>query len=101
MITDGTAIAINGDGVSISGNDIFMSSIAGISVNSALPVVQRNTITGCPVGIELNGFGDGSVHSNTIMDGGVGLDQAPVGFTASNSYFNVGTIMVNVAGVAH
>jgi hypothetical protein len=98
LITNGTAIAINGDGVSISGNDIFMSSIAGISVNSALPAVQHNTITGCPVGIELNGFGDGSVHFNTIMDGGVGLDQVPVGFTANNSYFNVGTIMVNVGG---
>lgn len=100
LITDGTAIAINGDGVAATSNNIFMSSNVGISVNAALPAVQRNTITGCPIGIELNGFGDGSVHSNTINDGGVGLDQVPVGFAAVNSYYNVSTIMVNVGGGA-
>jgi|SRR5580658_181411 hypothetical protein len=98
LITDGTAIAINGGGVSISGNDIFMSSTQGISVNSALPAVQRNTITGCPIGIELNGFADNNVHSNTIMDAGIGLDQVPAGFTVSNSYYDVGTIMINSGG---
>jgi nitrous oxidase accessory protein NosD len=98
LITDGTAIAINGDGVSISGNDIFLSSTEGISVNSALPVVQHNTITGCPIGIELNGFADGNVHSNTIMDGGVGLDEVPAGLTVSNSYYNVGTIIRKAGG---
>ncbi len=100
LIADGTAIAISGNGgVSATSNNIFMSSNAGISVNSALPVVQHNTITWCGFGIELNGFADGNVHSNTIMDAGVGLDQVPAGFAPSNSYFNVGTIMVNAAAV--
>jgi hypothetical protein len=99
LITDGTAIAISGNGgVSATSNNIFLSSTQGISVNSTLPVVQHNTITGCPIGIELNGFADGNVHSNTIMDAGVGLDQVPAGFAVSNSYFNVGTIMINSGG---
>jgi hypothetical protein len=98
LITDGTAIAINGDGVSATSNNIFLSSTEGILVNSASPAVQRNTITGCPIGIELNGFADGNVHSNTIRDAGVGLDQVPAGFAVSNSYFNVGTIVINSGG---
>jgi hypothetical protein len=101
LITDGTAIAINGGGVSVISNDIFLSSVEGIVVYSALlPAIRGNTIAGCPIGIELNGFGDDNLHSNTIMDGGVGLDQVPVGFAAVNSYYNVSTIMVNVAGGA-
>jgi hypothetical protein len=98
LITDGTAIAINGDGVSATSNNIFLSSTEGILVNSASPAVQRNTITGCPIGIELNGFADGNVHSNTIMDGGVGLDEVPAGLTVSNSYYNVGTIIRKAGG---
>lgn len=97
IIDDGTAIAINADGVSVTGNHIFMSSTQGILVNSALPAVQRNTITGCPIGIELNGNGDVNVHSNTIIGGGIGLDQVPAGFAAIDSYFDVAT---NVALVA-
>jgi hypothetical protein len=97
---DGKEISLNGDRVSANSNDIFMCGSAGISVNSALPAVQHNTITGCPVGIELNGFADGSVRSNTIMDGGVGVDGVPAGFAVSNSYYNVGTIMVSVGGAS-
>jgi hypothetical protein len=33
--------------------------------------------------LTLNAFSDGSVHSHTIMDGGVGLDRAPAGFAAT------------------
>jgi hypothetical protein len=102
LLNNGTAIAIDGGGVSVTSNNIFLSSIEGIVVNSALlPAVRSNTIAGSPIGIELNGFADGNAHSNTIMDGVVGLDQVPAGFTVSNSYYNVGTIMVNVGGGAH
>jgi hypothetical protein len=101
LINNGTAIAINGGGVSVTSNNIFLSSIEGIVLYSALlPAIRGNTIAGCPIGIELNGFADGNLHSNTIMDGGVGLDQVPVGFAASNSYYNVSTILVNVGGGA-
>jgi hypothetical protein len=102
LLNNGTAIAINAGGVSVTSNNIFLSSIEGIVLYSALlPAIRSNTITSCPIGIELNGFADGNVHSNTIMDAGIGLDQVPAGFAASNSYFNVGTIMVNVGGDVH
>ena len=101
LITNSTAIAINGGGVSVTSNNIFLSSIEGIVLYSALlPAIRGNTIAGCPIGIELNGFADGNAHSNTIMDAGVGLDQVPAGFTVSNSYFNVGTIMISGGGGA-
>jgi hypothetical protein len=94
LFNNGTAIAINGGGVSVTSNNIFLSSVEGIVLDSALlPAIRGNTIAGCPIGIELNGFADGDVHSNTIMDGGVGLDQVPAGFAASNFYYNVGTII--------
>jgi hypothetical protein len=99
LITDGSAIAITGN-VSATFNNIFMSSAQGILLNTGLllPAIQHNTINECPIGIELNGNNDTNVLYNTITDSGVGLDQVPVGFAAGNSYFNVGTIMVNVAG---
>ncbi len=97
LLNNGTAIAINGGGVSVTSNNIFLSSIEGIVLDSALlPAIRGNTITGCPIGIELNGFADGNMHSNTIMDGAIGLDQVPAGFATTNSYYNVGTIMVGV-----
>jgi hypothetical protein len=100
LINDGNAIAINGGGVSVTSNNIFLSSIEGIVLYSALlPAIRGNTITGCPIGIELNGFADGNVLSNTIMDGGIGLDQVPAGFAASNFYYNVGTIIRKAGGV--
>jgi|SRR5450631_2032843 len=98
LVNNGIGIVVNSDQVSVTANNIFMCSTEGISVNSALPVVQGNTITGCPIGIEFNGFADGSAHGNTIMDGAVGLDGVPAGFTVSNSYYNVGTIMAGVGG---
>jgi hypothetical protein len=94
LVNNGTGVVVSSDQVSVTGNKIW-SGTRGILVNSALPVVQSNMITGCQVGIGLNGFADGSVRSNTIMDGAVGLDGVPVGFTVSNFYYNVGTIMVN------
>jgi hypothetical protein len=33
------------------------------------------------------------------MDGGIGLDQVPAGFAASNFYYNVGTIIRKAGGV--
>ncbi len=102
LIADGTAIAINGGGVSVTSNNIFLSSIEGIVLYSALlPAIRGNTITGCPIGIELNGFADGNAHSNTIMDGGVGLDQVPAGFAVSNFYYNVGATIRKAGGDVH
>jgi hypothetical protein len=105
LITDGTAIAIGGDGftggnISITNNTIFDSSADGIVVNSGLPAVQHNTIADTPIAIELNGNNDTSVSSNTITDSGIGLDQAPAGFGASNTYYNVGTLITTPAGDA-
>lgn len=97
LITDGTAIAIGSDGltggnISVTYNDIFYSSVQGILVNSGIPAVQHNTITHVPIGIEFACHGDSSVNTNTIMDAGVGIDNLPVGFASSNSYFNLQAI---------
>jgi len=102
LLNNGTAIAMDGGGVSVTSNNIFLSSVEGIVLYSALlPAVRSNTIAGCPIGIELNGFADGNLHSNTIMDGGVGLDQVPAGFAVSNFYYNVGTIIRMAGGGVH
>ena len=105
LVDNGAAISIGGDGftggnASITNNTIMNSSVEGISVNasSLLPAVQKNTITDCPIAVELNGNNDTSVSSNTIADSPVGLDQAPAGFSASNTYYNVGTLMTTAAG---
>ena len=97
LITDGTAIAIGADGktggtISVTSNDIFYSSEEGIVVNSGLPVVQHNTITHTPIGLDYRCNGDGSVKLNTIMDAGTGQANLPAGFASTNSFFNVQTV---------
>jgi hypothetical protein len=107
LIDNGTAVALGGGGnsegnVSITNNNIFYSSVEGISLNAGLllPAVQKNTIVDCPIAIELNGNGDTNLYSNTITDSGIGLDQAPAGFSSSNTYYNVGTLMTTPGGDA-
>jgi hypothetical protein len=97
LVINGGAIAIGGDGltggtISVTNNDIFYSSVEGIVVNGGLPAVQHNTIAHVPIGIEFACNADGNVKSNTIMDTSIAIDNLPVGFSSSNSYFNVQAI---------
>jgi hypothetical protein len=93
-------IAAGADGVSVTGNKISAGSSlpyyypyeGGIVVFSDVETITGNSIFGAPVGIEFGCSTDPNVHSNTIIDASVGLDEVPTGITATNSYFNVGTI---------
>lgn len=105
LMGNGTGVQVNSDGASIIGNRILDSCpnrvgtvCAGIVVNSILPAVQKNMITNSLVGIEFNGNADGNVSSNTITDGTIGVSDVPVGLSAGNSFFNVGTLRTGPAG---
>jgi len=101
-------IELDSDGVSVKSNNIYGTAIAGIYVDEGInieaSVVENNTITMVKaaastgdqgIGIELNcnSINSSHVNSNTIMDAFAGYDNAPSGFSGSNTYnglfFNV------------
>jgi hypothetical protein len=79
------------DNVSITSNKL-LNTKTGISMKSAVATIQNNTISNAGTGIQLSCGADNNVSSNTISDAVTGLSTVPTGFTASNTFFNVGTI---------
>jgi hypothetical protein len=101
-------IELDSDGISVKSNNIYGTALAGIYVDEGInleaSVVENNTVkmvkaaasTGDQgIGIELNcnSINSSHVNSNTIMDAFDGYNDAPSGFSGSNTYvglfFNV------------
>jgi parallel beta-helix repeat protein len=61
-------------------------------MKSAVATIQNNTISNAGTGIQLSCGADNNVSSNTISDAVTGLSTVPAAFTATNTFFNVGTI---------
>jgi parallel beta-helix repeat protein len=81
------------DGVSVTFNKVFNSSIAGINLQGTkVATVQNNTIGSSKVGIEFTCFADPNVIHNVIIDTPTGIDQVPGALAAPNTYFSVATV---------
>jgi|SRR5271165_409925 len=108
LLDDSIGILLDADGVSATSNKIYATcpggaatgSCQGIQINSAVPAVQKNTITNSTFGIEFNCVANPNVNSNTITDATVGLDHVPAGTTSDNSFFDVFTRLTRKAGCA-
>ncbi len=93
---------IENNGVSVTSNTIynaigcglFCSTGVGIGIyaNSAAAPVTDNTIAQSGIGIYFNCVAAKNVHSNTILDAGLGLFGIPAGVISHNTYYNVGEI---------
>jgi parallel beta-helix repeat protein len=81
------------DGVSVTFNKVFNSSVAGINLQGTkVATVQNNTVTSSKVGIEFTCFADPNVIHNLIIDTPTGIDQVPGALAVPNTYFSVATI---------
>jgi hypothetical protein len=94
MAANNTGIWAATDGVLVMSNKIFDTPY-GISLFTSVATIQGNNIANAFVGIEFKPtscYADPNVHSNTITDVGIGIDQVPTSVTSTNTYYNVGTI---------
>jgi hypothetical protein len=87
-------IIASSDSVPVTSNKIFNSTQQGIEVNTSVAAVTGNTIARAPVGVEFGCLGMNNVHSNTIIDAGVGINDVPSGAVSLNVYASVGTIRI-------
>lgn len=92
VTNSGLGILASSDSVPVTSNKIFNSTQQGIEVSASVAAVTGNTITRAPVGVEFNCLAMNEVHSNTIVDAGVGINHVPPGAASTNVYSNVGTI---------
>ena len=93
FVKTGNGITIEADGVSVASNTIYNTSNIGISVLSTAALVTGNTIVqSSRFAIEFNCFAGNNVHSNTILDAVIGLNDVPSGAVSTNTYYNVSQI---------
>ena len=93
FVNTGNGITIEADGVSVTSNTIYNTSNIGISVLSTAAAVTGNTIVqSSRFAIEFNCLAGNNVHSNTILDAVIGLNDVPLGAASTNTYYNVSQI---------
>ena len=85
-------ILTGADGMPVTGNRIFNSSVAGISMFTTQATITGNSITNAAAGINFQCFVNLNVNTNTIIDVSTGLLNVQPLVTSSNTYFNVATI---------
>lgn len=93
VVATGVGIDIETDEVSATSNTIDDGVGFGIGIlaNSAVAPVTDNTIAQSNYAIIFNCVAGSNVHSNTILDAGIGLYSVPTGTVSTNTYYNVGT----------
>jgi hypothetical protein len=88
-------IELQGDGATLEGNKIFKTEFEGINLDTNVKLSQ---ITGNIIvqaasdGVEMNCHSTGTpnvVHSNTFEQVEIAYDEAPIGFSSSNTYIGV------------
>jgi hypothetical protein len=94
-------IQLLADGPAVTSNNILDSAVDGIEVDLPTGItlhtstVENNTIktetpdSGAGIDLNCNQVSSSQVHSNTIMDSYYGYENAPAGFSGSNTYLGV------------
>ena len=94
-------IQLLADGPAVTSNNILNSAVDGIEVDLPTGItlhtstVENNTIktetpdSGAGIDLNCNTVSSSQVHSNTIMDSYYGYENAPAGFSGSNTYLGV------------
>lgn len=92
VVSTGNGITLETNDVSVTANTIYGTSNIGIYVLSTAPVTGNTIVQSSRYAIEFQCFAGGNVHSNTILNAAIGLNDVKSGVVSPNTYYNVSQI---------
>lgn len=92
VVSTSNGIVLQSNGVPVTSNTIYGTSNIGISAFGSALVTGNTIVQSSRYAIEFNCFAGNIVHSNTILDAVIGLNDVPSGAVSTNTYYNVSQI---------
>lgn len=92
VVGTSNGITLETNGVSVTTNTVWNTSNIGIYVFSTALVTGNMVAQSSRYAIEFQCYAGKNVHSNTILNAAIGLNDVPTGVISTNTYYNVSQV---------